>query len=140
MNMIERALARATDTKACIIGDGVLAVATKMFSEEFPGADRAFVVCDPRTLAAAGERVEAQLKSAGVEVVRHVLEPGGQTFHADYRYAAEVREAIKAAGVERGGKRIVPVAVGSGVVNDLTKLASGEIGVPYMVCATAVEM
>ena len=35
---------------------------------------------------------------------------------------------------------LVPVAVGSGVVNDLTKLASGEIGIPYMVCATAASV
>ena len=140
MDMVERALARATDTKACVIGDGVLSGVAKMFAGEFPGADRAFMVCDPRTLSAAGELVESLLEAAGVEVVRHVLEPGGRTFHADYRYAAEVREAIKAAGVERGGRKIVPVAVGSGVVNDLTKLASGEIGVPYMVCATAASV
>ena len=138
--MIEKALARATDTKACVIGDGVLAEAAKMFAGEFPGARRAFVVCDPRTRAAAGDRVVEQLKGAGVDVGCHVVEPGGRMFHADYHYVAEVREAIKAAGVERGGDTIVPVAVGSGVINDLTKLAAGEIGVPYMVCATAASV
>jgi glycerol-1-phosphate dehydrogenase [NAD(P)+] len=84
--------------------------------------------------------VEALLKEAGVEVSEYVLEPGGKTFHADYHYAAEVREEIKAAGVEKDGGKIVPVAVGSGVVNDLVKLASGEVGVPYMVCATAASV
>lgn len=138
--MIEKALARATDTRACVIGDGVLDKAPAMFKEQFPGAARAIVVCDPRTRAAAGERVENLLKAAGVEVSEYVLEPDGRTFHADYHYAAEVREAIKAAGVEKDGKKIVPVAVGSGVVNDLTKLAAGEIGVPYMVCATAASV
>ena len=138
--MIDKALTRATDTKACVIGDGVLAQTAAMFKEQFPGADRAIVICDPRTRAAAGERVEAMLKDAGVDVSEYVLEPGGKTFHADYHYAAEVREAIKAVGVEKGGKKIVPVAVGSGVVNDLTKLAAGEIGVPYMVCATAASV
>lgn len=138
--MIERALERATDTKACTIGDGTLAQAGAMFAEQFPGATRAFVVCDPRTRAAAGERVEALLAEKGVEVSRHVLEPGGKTFHADYRYAAEVREAIRGAGVEKDGARIVPVAVGSGVVNDLAKLAAGELGLPYMVVATAASV
>ena len=138
--MIEKALARATDTKACVIGDGVLAETAAMFRAQFPEADRAIVVCDPRTRAAAGERVEALLREAGVGVCEYVLEPGGKTFHADYHYAAEVREAIKSAGVEKDGRKIVPVAVGSGVVNDLTKLASGEIGVPYMVVGTAASV
>ena len=137
--MIEKALARATDTKACVIGDGVLAETAAMFRAQFPEADRAIVVCDPRTRAAAGERVEALLREAGVGVCEYVLEPGGKTFHADYHYAAEVREAIKSAGVEKDGRKIVPVAVGSGVVNDLTKLASGETGVPYMVVGTAAS-
>ncbi|MCR5750813.1 MAG: sn-glycerol-1-phosphate dehydrogenase [Kiritimatiellae bacterium] len=138
--MIDKALSRATDTKACVIGDGVLAQTAAMFRAEFPGSNRAMVICDPRTRAAAGERVEALLKASGVEVSEYVLEPGGKTFHADYHYAAEVREEIKAAGVEKDGGKIVPVAVGSGVVNDLVKLASGEVGVPYMVCATAASV
>ena len=47
--MIERALGRATDTKACRIGDGVLGDTVAFFKEFFPGADRAIVVEDPRT-------------------------------------------------------------------------------------------
>jgi len=138
--MIEKALARATDTKACVIGDGVLAETAVMFRAQFPETDRAIVVCDPRTRAAAGERVEALLRESGVDVCEYVLEPDGKMFHADYHYAAEVREAIKSAGVEKDGRKIVPVAVGSGVVNDLTKLAAGELGIPYMVCGTAASV
>ena len=138
--MIDKALERATDTKACVIGDGVLSQAAAMFREQFPDAHRAIVICDPRTRAAAGERVETMLRADGIDVCEYVLEPGGKMFHADYHYAAEVREAIKAAGIEKDGKRIVPIAVGSGVVNDLTKLAAGELGLPYMVCATAASV
>ena len=139
-DMIDRALARATDTRACVIGDGVLGTAATLFREQFPGAGRAAVICDPRTRVAAGERVEALLREGGIDASEHVLEPSGRMFHADYRYAEETREAIKAFGVERDGSKIVPVAVGSGVVNDLTKLAAGEIGIPYMVCATAASV
>ena len=138
--MIDRALERATDTKACLVGDGVIAETVPLFRELFEGADRAIVVEDPRTRAAAGEKVAAMLKASGVEVSEHVIEPGGKTFHADYRYVDEVREAIKAAGVERDGKKIVPVAVGSGVVNDLAKRASGELGIPYLVAGTAASV
>ena len=136
--MIDGALARATDTKACVIGDGVLSGAAAIFREQFPGAKRAMVVSDPRTRNAAGERVADMLRNSGIDVCEHVIEPGGKTFHADYRYAEEVREAIKAA--EASGGRLIPVAVGSGVVNDLTKLASGELGISYMVCATAASV
>ena len=140
MTMIEEALAKATDTKACEIGPGAVEAAATMFRGLFPGQGRAVVVDDPRTRAAAGARVEEMLAAAGIEIHEHVLEPGGQLFHADYRYAAEVREAIKAVGVEKDGRAIVPVAAGSGVVNDLTKLAAGELGIPYMVCATAASV
>ena len=150
--MIENALKRATDTKACQIGDGVLGDTVAFFKEFFPGADRAIVVEDPRTRAAAGERVAEMLRANGVEVSEHVIEPGGKTFHADYRYVDEVREAIKVAESGNGRRgtgngergtgngRIVPVAVGSGVVNDLTKRASGELEIPYLTVGTAASV
>ena len=114
--MIEKALARATDTRACEIGDGVLEKVPSLFRTWFPSATQAVVVCDPRTRAAAGERVEALLAAAGVAVSEHVLEPGGKTFHGDYRYAEEVREAIRSVGGAAAGESLVPVAVGSGVL------------------------
>ncbi len=136
--MIEEALKHATDTKACVIGDGVLDQTAPLFAQWFPGETRATVIVDPRTWSAAGEKVAEMLKARGVAVVTYILEPDGRIFHADYHYAAEVREFLKAE-IATGGA-LVPVAVGSGVVNDLTKLASGEIGIPYMVCATAASV
>ena len=138
--MIEKALARATDTRACEIGDGVLEKVPSLFRTWFPSATQAVVVCDPRTRAAAGERVEALLAAAGVAVSEHVLEPGGKTFHGDYRYAEEVREAIRSVGGAAVGESLVPVAVGSGVVNDVTKRAAGELGIPYLTVGTAASV
>ena len=138
--MIEKALARATDTRACEIGDGVLEKVPSLFRLWFPSATQAVVVCDPRTRAAAGERVEALLGAAGVVVSEHVLEPGGKTFHGDYRYAEEVREAIRSGGGAAAGESLVPVAVGSGVVNDVTKRAAGELGIPYLTVGTAASV
>ena len=138
--MIEKALARATDTRACEIGDGVLEKVPSLFRLWFPSATRAVVVCDPRTRAAAGERVEALLAAAGVAVSEHVLEPGGKSFHGDYRYAEEVREAIRSVGGAAAGESLVPVAVGSGVVNDVTKRAAGELGIPYLTVGTAASV
>ena len=112
---IARALERAADTKACLIGDGVLGETVRLFKELFAGADRAIVIDDPRTRAAAGADVAGMLRANGVDVAEHVIEPGGKIFHGDYRYVDEVREAIKAAGVERGGKKIVPHGIQVGV-------------------------
>jgi len=132
---IEEALKFASDTKSCLIGEGVLAEVPAVFAREFPGKKAAIVVADPRTWRAAGEKVTALLTEAGVAMSRYIVEPDGKVFHAEYHYVDDVREAIRAAG---GGT--VPVAVGSGVVNDLVKRASGELGVPYMVVATAASV
>ena len=138
MSMTEEALKHATDTKACVIGENVLDQVPGLLKTHFPGAKRGVVVADPRTWKAAGEQVAALLKAAGLAVSQYVFEPDGRTFHADYHYAAELREHLKS--VIGGVDDLVPVAVGSGVVNDLTKLASGELGIPYLVCATAASV
>ena len=131
---IEEALKKATGTKACLIGDGVVAKVPEIFREQFPGKTAAIVIADPRTWKAAGEKVTALLEAAGVSVGKYVVEPDGKLFHAEYHYVNEVREAI------RGSALPVPVAVGSGVINDLTKRASGELEIPYMVVATAASV
>ncbi len=138
--MIDRALSRATDTRACLIGEGIVENAASVLKDNFPGARRAVVVCDPRTKAAAGERVETLLRAAGIEVTEHLLEPSGKTFHADYSYIAPIRESIAKAAAGASASNVVPVAVGSGVVNDLTKRAAGEESLPYMTVATAASV
>ena len=81
MNLNE-ALKYATDTKACLIGDGVLAEVPAVFREQFPGQTAAIVIADPRTWKAAGEQVMALLEGAGVKTAKYIVEPGGKTFHA----------------------------------------------------------
>lgn len=136
--MIDAALEKASDTKACVISNGALERVPELFLEHFENAAFAIIICDPRTLAAAGERVEELLKNSGVEVSRYVLEPDGKTFHADYFYVDRVREAIASAA--KAGVMPVPVSVGSGVINDLTKRASGELNIAYMSVATAASV
>ena len=136
--MIDAALLKASDTKACVISNGAIEQVLGLFLEHFENSASAIVICDPRTLAAAGECVEALLKGAGVDVSRYVLEPDGKTFHADYFYVDQVREAIAAAA--KNGVMPVPISVGSGVINDLTKRASGELNIAYMSVATAASV
>ena len=134
MTMIEEALTQTTDTKACEIGPGATEAAAQMFGELFPEARKAIVIDDPRTRAVAGARVIGLLRTAGRDVAEHVINPDGADFHATYAKVEEVREAIAAAD------GATPVAVGSGVINDLTKRACGELGLRYMVVGTAASM
>ena len=93
MNEIEEALKLTTDTKACVIGAGATARAAEMFRTLFPEAKRAVVVDDPRTRAVAGARVVADLAAEGIAVDEHVICPGGEWFHAEYKWVDEVRDA-----------------------------------------------
>ncbi len=129
---IDKAVRQATDTRLCVIGRGAVSSVPEVFGEQFPGARRAVVVADPRTWNAAGGTVEALLRGTGIPVDRHIIEPGGAQFHSEYRYVEEIKAAI--------GKGAVPVAVGSGTVNDLVKCAAGELGIPYMVVCTAASV
>ena len=135
-NAIDEALKYTRDTRACVVAEEAVEQIPTLLKEYFPGLTGICVVADPRTWAAAGERVAALATAAGLRVSQKILEPDGKEFHADYRYVEEVRTALQA-GKNEG---IVPVAVGAGVINDLTKLASGELEIPYLTCATAASV
>jgi len=132
---IEEAVSHATDTHACVIGEGVLARVPEVLRTQFPEAKKVLIVADPRTWQAAGEKVAALLTEAGIAVEKHIFEPGGAEFHPEYRYVAEVKAAYGAVEATK-----VPVAVGSGVINDIVKCAAGELGVPYLVVGTAASV
>ncbi len=134
MSMMEEALASATDTKVCVVGPGSADGSAAMFRDLFPTAGKVLVVEDPRTKSVAGDNVVSRLRASGVEVSEYVVNPDGSDFHATYAKVEEVREAI------RGERVVVPVAVGSGTINDLVKRASDELGLRYMVVGTAASM
>ena len=134
MNLIDEILKETPDTKACRLGPGVTSAAAELFAELFPAARQAIVVDDVNTKRVSGDRVVGLLRAAGVAVSEYTLNPDGSWFHATYDKVEEVREAIARAG------DAVPVAVGSGTVNDLVKRASEELGRRYMVVGTAASM
>ena len=139
---IEEAVSHATDTHACLIGENVLGRVPEILKAQFPGAAKALIVADPRTWKAAGEAVGSLLKTAGIDTAWHILEPDGGEFHPEYKYVAEIKSVYNRSieQPEQSYNRTVPLAVGSGVINDLVKCAAGELGVPYMVVATAASV
>ena len=134
MSMIDEILKETPDTKACRLGPDVTEQVADLFKELFPAAKKALVVDDVNTKRVAGDRVVSLLKAAGVEVVEYTINPDGSWFHATYDKVEEVRDVIKA------NLPAVPVAVGSGTINDLVKRGSEEAGVRYMVVGTAASM
>ena len=145
MSMIDEILKETPDTKACRLGPGVTEQVADLFKELFPAAKKALVVDDVNTKRVAGDRVVSLLKAAGVEVAEYTINPDGSWFHATYDKVEEVRDVIKA------NLPAVPVAVGSGTINDLVKRGAAEAsaetaegreaaGVRYMVVGTAASM
>lgn len=95
----------------------------------------AVVVADVRTWEVCGERVQDVLTKAGVEAVR-VLVPDG-------RNGGPVCDDVTVGPLVEQVRGLHPdwvVAVGSGVINDLSKWASFQLGLPYLVVATAASM
>ena len=134
MSMIDEILRETPDTKACRLGPGVTEQVAELFKELFPAAKKALVVDDVNTRRVAGDRVVALLKDAGIDVTEYTINPDGSWFHATYDKVEEVRDVIKA------HLPAIPIAVGSGTINDLVKRGSEEAGVRYMVVGTAASM
>lgn len=137
MNLIEEALKRTPDTRACIIAADAVNETGRMFKTLFPTAKKVFLVADPRTYAVAGECAEVMLKHEGLDVSRYLLGADGQPFHAEYKWIEQLRDAYQ---VQFAAGGVPMVAVGSGTVNDIVKRTSEEVGVRYMVVGTAASM
>jgi glycerol-1-phosphate dehydrogenase [NAD(P)+] len=95
---------------------------------------RAFVIADANTWKAAGSRLASLLASGGIPSSGPFIFPGSPTLHADTVRIAELSRVLAA---EAASGRIVPIAVGSGTLNDIVKRAAFENGLSYMCVPTA---
>ncbi|HWI51967.1 MAG TPA: sn-glycerol-1-phosphate dehydrogenase [Symbiobacteriaceae bacterium] len=129
---VQEALRGASQTWSVLLGTGVLSAVERVFSENFGGLP-VMVVADSNTFEIAGRAVMEYFRNAGRQVETPFIFPGAPVLHADYEHVAELRAVLCQTPA-------IAVAVGSGTINDLTKLASHECGKPYMVVATAASM
>jgi len=131
---IEKGLANADQTDVVEVGTGVLARAGEVIRDSLcPDGRTVLVVADERTWAAAGESVSRSLQAAGVTTAEPLIFPGTPALYAAYEHAVTIRERLRDTGT-------LGVAVGAGTLNDLVKLASGELDQPYAVFGTAASM
>ncbi len=128
--LLHRALGAARDTRYLAVEPGACHDAARMFATAF-GDGPAVVVADGRTDVAAGRKVRESFRRAGLaceETFRF-----GPDVSAEHSFVERLQEALEST-------RAIPVAVGSGTINDLTKLAAHRLGRPYMAVATAASM
>jgi glycerol-1-phosphate dehydrogenase [NAD(P)+] len=126
------ALELAGDTKRVTTGSGVLSRVDEVFAGTF-GDAAAIVVADGNTWAAAGWQVHEHLEAAGRPLREPYVFPGEPTLYAEDGAIETLVGALRA-------HEAIPVAVGSGTLNDIVKRAAFETDRPYMVVGTAASM
>jgi glycerol-1-phosphate dehydrogenase [NAD(P)+] len=131
MNLIESSLAQSKLIDALIVEHGALKRVPQLLRAHFKPA-KVFMVSDENTMKAAGKRMQGILAGAGIQCAGHVF-PGHPRPKADVALAEILRTKLQR-------ESMVPVAVGSGVINDLLKYCAFQIGTPYLCLATAASM
>lgn len=128
---LSEALAAARETRCLEIGSGVLRNSARTFQKSF-GAQPAIVISDDNTFRVAGQSVFDTFKAARQPMLEpfifHVPE-----LYAESRFVNELETALKTSAA-------IPIAVGAGIINDLTKLAAHRVGRSYIAVATAASM
>ncbi|MEZ5797867.1 MAG: sn-glycerol-1-phosphate dehydrogenase [Paracoccaceae bacterium] len=128
-DLIARAVARSAHVAEVQIGRGLLSAAGAVYARHFTGA--ACLMADERGWAAAGPQVEAAFRAAGIPTRRHVIAATPRP-----KPSVDLANALRATLAP--GE--TPVAIGSGVMNDVVKHAAFTQGIPYLCVATAASM
>jgi glycerol-1-phosphate dehydrogenase [NAD(P)+] len=127
---LTEALAAATETRRLEIGD-VLDLSPAVYRAEF-GSTPAVIISDEITWSLAAQRVQETFRLAGHELSDPVVFPV-QRLYAEHKFVEQLQTAL-------APHPSIPVAVGAGTINDLTKLAAHRAARPYMCVATAASM
>jgi glycerol-1-phosphate dehydrogenase [NAD(P)+] len=128
--LLGRALSTARDTRFLVVEGEARHDAARVFASAF-GDQPAVIVADERTFAAAGRDVQESFRRADRACQAPFL--FGRDVSAEHSLVELLRDVLAT-------DRAIPVAVGSGTINDLTKLAAHRLGRPYLAVATAASM
>ena len=131
MSKVATALESANETKALIISKEALFQASELFKEQFPN-QTAIIIADTITYGVLGKQIETQFNEKGVQQLEPYIYTDPELY-AEYKFVDELVAVLKT-------HQAIPVAVGSGTINDLTKLAAHLTNRRYMCVATAASM
>jgi glycerol-1-phosphate dehydrogenase [NAD(P)+] len=129
--LVAAAVSRSATVAEVKVGLGVLSESGSVFRTHF-GDGPACLIADENTFAAAGQAALAALSAEGISVRTHVLPAKPRP-----KPSVEQADALQAVLARDGA---TPVAVGSGVINDLVKHAAFRLDRPYLCIATAASM
>lgn len=129
---INAALREASDTRRVVIDAGALGAVEETFAQCFENAP-AVVVADENTFAVAGQAVYERLRAAGRAIELPIVFPRTPALYADFENVLALEGRLRSLDA-------TPVVVGSGTLNDITKLASHRVGRQYMCVGTAASM
>jgi glycerol-1-phosphate dehydrogenase [NAD(P)+] len=128
---VSEALQSARETRAVLIGQNNLHEAADIFEKHFPGAT-AQIVADEIEFGLGGSKLTAAFEAAGIKVLKPFIF-ADPDLYAEYRFVTQLENGLRSHDA-------IPVALGAGTMNDLTKLAAHNVGRPYMCVATAASM
>jgi glycerol-1-phosphate dehydrogenase [NAD(P)+] len=131
-HQIDAALRKASNTHHLLVCSGALNNVGNVLEQAF-GRQPVVIVADENTFAVAGKTICESLRSAGWKIEEPVVFPGTPTLYADFENVLTLEERLRPL-------RAVPIAVGSGTLNDITKLAAHRAGQPYICVGTAASM
>jgi glycerol-1-phosphate dehydrogenase [NAD(P)+] len=129
---LQRALARAAVTRSVDVQVGALARLPAAIAT-LARARRVVIVADANTMAAAGQRALAVLTAARFDVEAPIVLDESPRVKPRAEVAHRIGDRLREGS-------FLPLAVGSGVVNDVTKYAARIAGTPYVCVATAASM
>lgn len=118
-------------THSFLRGEDAILGLPQLLQENFPGKTP-WIVADENTWKAAGAKAFEFLKDAGMSPAEPHIYPGTPRLHPDYALAEKLAAEMP--------ENTVPVAVGSGVINDMVKTAAGINNVTYCCVATACSV
>lgn len=131
-HQLSAALGTASTTRDVKIAAGCLAALPDVLRHAAPAA-RYVVVADDKGWAVAGQRVATLLAAAGLTTGDPIVLSERPRVKASAETARALADTLR-------GNRALPLAVGSGVINDLAKYAAELAHTPYVCVPTAASM
>jgi glycerol-1-phosphate dehydrogenase [NAD(P)+] len=128
---ISHAVGLSRSIREIVIGNGVLSRVPELIRRYYVSG-KAFIVGDENTFGAAGRSLERILADAGIPFGSFVF-PAEPYLKSSVENAESFLDRLRESAA-------VPVAVGSGVINDLVKYAAFQLKRPYLCVATAASM
>ena len=129
--VIEPAVTRSKAIKTVLMGRGVIADTGALLKRNFTGR-RAVIFSDRNCYRVCGAALEASLRQADIAASTFIIDE-----HMQLSASVETAEQVSA---ELARQKAIPLALGSGVVNDLLKYASLHNDCHFCAVATAASM